>query len=96
MGVIEILAAGKGHDELQLTENGAENKTKVDDLLAKRYSITVEVGEGDAKATEKATGFDGDTNEFLIDKVKTVEEKTQLRVSAVNAKATAVAPTAGG
>lgn len=98
MGVIEILATGKGHDELKLTDNGAENKTKVDELLGKKYLITVEVGEGDQKESKKVTSFDGEKNEFVIEEIKreTVESKTELRVPAATAKATAVAPTAGG
>ena len=93
-GIIEVLATGKGHEELKLPDNNAEAKTKVDELLTKGYTIMVTVGEGDQKTEKKVTGFDGEKGEYLIKEKSTTE--TELRVLAATAKATAIAPTAGG
>lgn len=96
MGILEVLAAGKGHDEIELGDNGEENAKKVQELLDKKYTITVTVGEGEAKTDKKVTGFDKEKNEFVIKETVTKTEETELRVPANNAKATAVAPLAGG
>jgi hypothetical protein len=97
-GIIEVLATGKGHDELKLPDDKAEAKKQVDGLIAKGYTIMVTVGDGDAKTEKKVTEFDGETGDYIIkEKVtKTVTEDAVLRVPSASAKATAIAPTAGG
>lgn len=95
-GTIDVLATGKGHEELKLPDNHTEAKTKVDELMAKGYTIMVTVGEGDQKSEKKVTGFDGEKGEYLIKEKQTTTTETELRVLAATAKATAIAPTAGG
>lgn len=89
-GIIEVLAAGKGHDELKLPDNGQEAKAQVDDLKKKGYTIFV-AHEG---ADHRVDDFDASTNEYIVN--QTVTETKQLRIPAATAKATAIAPTAGG
>jgi hypothetical protein len=94
MGFIEVLATGKGDDKLELTEDGAANAAKVNDLLTKRYTIFVAVGEGETKEDKKVTGFDAEKNEFIC--AQQVTETKEFRYAAKEAKATAIAPIAGG
>lgn len=97
MGMIDVLKAGKGetagHEELALGENGAANKTKVDDLLKKKYTLMIDVGTGDQKTQKKVSSFDGDKNEFVV---KESASKDETRIAAKDAKVTAIAPTSGG
>lgn len=94
MGILEVLAAGKGDEKLTLGEDGQENAKKVNDLLTKKYSVFVSVGEGEAKQDKKVTSFDADKNEFVVE--ETVQEKKEVRIPAQTAVATAIAPVAGG
>jgi hypothetical protein len=94
MGVLEILAAGKGDDKLELGDDGKANGEKVNELLTKKYSIFIAVGEGEAKKDMKVTSFDSEKNEFVVE--ETVNEKKETRIAAKDAKATAIAPVAGG
>lgn len=89
-GVIEVLSTTGGHEDLQLPESPQEAQAKVQELMQKGYSIFLSLGEGDTKQDKKVTGFDGETGEYLV------KEETTLRFPAATAKATAVAPTAGG
>lgn len=87
-GIIEVLAVGKGHDELKLPDNGQEAKAHVDDLKKKGYAIFVQHEGTDYKVDD----FDPATNEYLISKTTT----ETIRIASATAKATAIAPTAGG
>lgn len=89
-GVIEVLAVGKGHDEVKLPDNGVEAKAHVDDLKKKGYAIFVSHEGSDYKVDD----FDPETNEYLI--TQSVTEQKTIRIAAATAKATAIAPTAGG
>jgi hypothetical protein len=86
MGMLEILAAGKGDEKVELGEDGVANKAKFDDLFKKRYLVTV-TSEGQSK---KVTGFDAEKNELIV------EESKELRIPATSAVVTAIAPIAGG
>lgn len=97
-GIIDVLAAGKGHEELTLPDDHQAAKAQVDDLLKKGYAVfvSVEEGEGDQKqkTDKKVTGFDGDTGEYIC--AEQITETKESRYAAASVKATAIAPTAGG
>lgn len=83
-GFIEVLAVGKGDEKIELTQDGSENKNKVDDLLKKGYLLSVMVGDN----SESVSGFDAESNSVIA--------KQEIRIPANEAKITAVAPIAGG
>lgn len=89
-GIIEVLAVGKGHDEVKLPDDGVEAKAHVDDLKKKGYAIFVSHEGTDYKVDD----FDPVTKEYVI--TQTVTEQKEVRIPAATAKATAIAPTAGG
>lgn len=86
--IIEVLAMGKGHEEVVLPEDPKEAKIKVDEMLQKRYTLLLSI-EGTEK---KVTGFDGDKGEYIVSETKAIEERFPF----AGTKVTAVAPTAGG
>lgn len=94
MGKIEVMAVGKGHEDVPLGEDGEANGKKLTELLGKRYLLTVAVGEGEAKKDLKVTGFDPATNEIIAE--EEVKEKKETRIAATTATVTASAPIAGG
>lgn len=98
-GVIEVLAAGAGHNEVTLNTDPKEAKKQIDDFVSKRYALFVSIDGQDHKVHH----FDEATNEIVVETVETVEpakpavtKTVEKRISALTAKVTAVAPTSGG
>jgi len=101
-GVIEVLAAGAGHNEVTLNTDPKEAKKQIDDFVSKRYALFVSIEGQDHKVHH----FDEATNEIVVETVEVVTPEVpavpavtktvEKRVSALQAKVTAVAPTAGG
>ena len=95
MGSFCILHAQHGDDKLQLPKEGAEAKKKVEDLINKRYTLTLtyKTGEGDSakEETTKVTSFDADKYEFVC---KGTGAETRHKPDDVTV--VAVAPTCGG
>lgn len=79
---IDILGR-KGHEELKF-EDAATAKTKIDELLGKRYACFAEIG----GETHKIKSVDVEKSEYICEAEK--------RVPMAEAKVTATAPQAGG
>lgn len=98
-GTLDILNCGAGHLKLSFDKDKPEEvekaKTAVQDMLKRGYTIFIEVPDGrckDGKGLRPVKEFDPATNEYIVEAPGSSSE----RVPAEKAKASGVAPIAGG
>lgn len=99
LATLDILNIGAGHLRLSFDPANPEDKAKaekaVSDMLARGYSIFVEVPDKRTKTgvrTCPVRAFEPETCEYIIE----MPGDGQQRLPAATTPATAVAPTAGG